>query len=207
MSDWAQHERQVVVDVLRDLGPAAPTVPAGWTTADLAAHLYVRERRADAMPGVVLPGVLARHTDRVMASILRVHSYEHVVDRIAAGPPFPLRPFDEVINLFEFFVHAEDVRRANDMGQRELPPELEALMWRRLRPMLRAMFRRARRTQIEFVTQHGARAVIGDGPTVRVLGPVGEIALFAYDRKQVAEVTVTGDAAATEALMATRLGP
>lgn len=207
MSGWAQAERRVLVEALRELGPNAPVVPTGWTTADMAAHLYVRERRADAMPGVVLPGRLARHTDRVMASVLRVHSYDHIVDRVAAGPPVALRPVDDLINLFEFFVHAEDIRRANGLGPRELGPEQEQVMWRRLRPLLRGMFRRVRRTQLEFVTEHGDRTVIGNGPTVRMLGPVGEIVLFAYDRKQIAEVSLTGDAAAIEQLSTARLGP
>jgi uncharacterized protein (TIGR03085 family) len=207
MSGWAQEERRVVVDALLALGPDAPTVPAGWTTADMAAHLYVRERRADAMPGVVLPGRLARHTDRVMASVLRVHTYDHLVARIADGPPLALRPLDDVINLFEFFVHAEDIRRANGDGPRDLPVDLEQLMWRRLRPMLRGLFRRVRRTQIEFVTAHGDRTVIGNGAKVRVLGPVGEIVLYAYDRKSIAEVSVTGDPDAMKQLAAARLGP
>lgn len=206
MTRWAQQERQTLVSVLTELGPDAPTACTGWATADLAAHLYVRERRADAMPGVVLPGALAAHTDRVMASVLRVHSYDHVVSRIAAGPPLALRAFDETLNLFEFFVHTEDVRRANGLGPRELPVELEQLMWRRLRPMLRLSFRRARNVQIEFVTAHGDRIVIGSGPTVRLLAPVGELVLYAYNRKQIAEVESSGDPAALGRLEAARLG-
>jgi uncharacterized protein (TIGR03085 family) len=197
----------VLVGALRELGPDAPVVPDGWTTADMAAHLYVRERRADAMPGVVLPGRLARHTDRVMASVLRVHTYDHIVDRIATGPPMALRAVDDLLNLFEYFVHTEDIRRANGMSPRDLPLDLEQVMWRRLRPLLRGMFRRVRRLQLEFVTEHGDRTVIGNGPTLRLLGPVGEIVLYAYDRKQIAEVSLSGDADAIARLTAARLGP
>jgi uncharacterized protein (TIGR03085 family) len=207
VTGWAQQERRVLVHALRELGPDAPTACEGWTTADMAAHIYVRERRADAMPGVVVPGALATHTDRVMASVLRVHSYDHVVDRIAAGPPLPLRPVDGLINLFEFFVHAEDVRRMNGYANRDLPSEQEELMWRRLRPTLRAMFRRARGIQIEFVTEHGDRGVIGRGPTVRLLAPVGDLVLYAYNRKDIAEVTRTGDADGLATLDRVRLGP
>lgn len=158
------------------------------------------------MPGVVMPGWLAAHTDRVMASVLRVHSYEHIVSRIAAGPPLALRPFDEVVNLFEFFVHAEDVRRANGEGPRDLPLGLEQLMWRRLRPMLRGSFRRVRGVQIEFVTAHGDRTVIGTGSTVRLLGPVGELVLYAFNRKGITEVECSGDAAALKRLEAAQIG-
>jgi uncharacterized protein (TIGR03085 family) len=208
VTEWAQGERRVLVSALRELGPDKPTACGGWTTADMAAHIYVRERRADAMPGVVVPGPFASHTDRVMASVLRVHDYDHLVDRIAAGPPLPLRPFDGLINLFEFFVHAEDVRRLNGYDARELPLEQEQVMWRRLRPMLRAMFRRAKDVQVEFVTTHGDRGVIrGSGPTVRLLGPVGDLVLYAYNRKDIADVSVTGDDDAVATVRAARLGP
>jgi uncharacterized protein (TIGR03085 family) len=206
VSGWSQQQRQTLVAALTALGPDAPTACGGWTTAQLAAHLYVRERRADAMPGVVVPGPLAAHTDRVMASVLRVHSYDHLVSRIAAGPPLALRPFDGALNLFEYFVHAEDVRRANGEEPRELPLELEQLMWRRLRPMLRLSFRRARDMQIEFVTAHGDRTVIGNGPTVRLLGPVGELVLYSYNRKAIAEVERTGDVGALRRLDEANLG-
>ena len=142
----------------------------------MAAHLYVRERRADAGPGVVLGGPFASHTDRVMASVLRVHEYDDVVSRVAAGPPLLLRPLDEQMNLFEFFVHHEDVRRANGSaanggGPRDLPGELTALMWDRLRRMLRLSLRRVRGTQVEVVSDQGGRAVVGgSGPTVRMTG-------------------------------------
>jgi uncharacterized protein (TIGR03085 family) len=172
----------------------------------MAAHLYVRERRIDAMPGVVVPGPLHNHTDRVMASVLRVHSYEHLVERIADGPPRVLRPFDEGMNLFEYFVHAEDVRRANGEEPRVLPDELERAMWERLRKMLRLSFRRAKGIQLELVTAHGDRTVIGKGPTVRLLAPVGELALYAFNRKDIADVELTGDPDAVAVLKDARLG-
>jgi uncharacterized protein (TIGR03085 family) len=206
VSGWSQQQRQTLVAALRDLGPDAPTGCGDWTTADMAAHLYIRERRADAMPGVLGRGPLAKHADRVMASVLRVHTYDHLVDRIAAGPPLAIRPIDERVNLFEYFVHAEDVRRANGLGPRDLPADLERLMWRRLRPMLRLMFRPAKGIQVEFVTEHGDRGVIGNGPTVRLLGPVGELTLYAFNRKSIAVVTRTGDRAALDRLDAAPLG-
>ena len=36
-------ERLGLCDLLLELGPEAPTLCAGWTTADLAAHLVLRE--------------------------------------------------------------------------------------------------------------------------------------------------------------------
>jgi uncharacterized protein (TIGR03085 family) len=206
VSGWSRQQRESLVAALSAVGPDAPTACGGWTAADMAAHLYVRERRIDAMPGVIGAGPLHSHTDRVMASVLRVHSYDYLIGRIAAGPPLPLRPLDEAINLFEYFVHTEDVRRANGEGPREAPEALERLMWRRLRPMLRLSLRRAKGIQVELVAEHGDRTVIGNGPTVRLLAPVGELVLYAYNRKDIAQVERTGDEAALRVLADARLG-
>ena len=45
---------------MRAAGPEAPTLCAGWTTRDLAAHLVVREARPDAAAGIVLPALASR---------------------------------------------------------------------------------------------------------------------------------------------------
>ena len=47
----AQDERQALCDLLADIGPDQPTLCTGWRTADLAAHLVLRERRPDAGAG------------------------------------------------------------------------------------------------------------------------------------------------------------
>jgi uncharacterized protein (TIGR03083 family) len=44
----ARAERAALCDLFDEVGPDAPTLCAGWTTRDLAAHLVIRERRADA---------------------------------------------------------------------------------------------------------------------------------------------------------------
>ena len=46
----AQQERQTLCDLMIDAVPDAPTLCEGWRTADLAAHLVVRERRPDSGP-------------------------------------------------------------------------------------------------------------------------------------------------------------
>jgi uncharacterized protein (TIGR03085 family) len=207
MTSWARAERAELVELMRQLGPDAPTACTGWTTADLAAHLYVRERRIDAAPGVVVGGPLGSHTERVMASVLRVHAYDDVLARVAAGPPLLWRPVDEQLNLFEYFVHHEDVRRANGDGPRQLSPEFEAVMWDRLRRSLRMSLRRVRGTQVEVVAERGGRAVVGGaGPTVRITGPVGDLLLYTFNRKAIAQVELSGDPEAVERLKDARLG-
>jgi uncharacterized protein (TIGR03085 family) len=205
VTTWAQHERAVIVDLLRSLGPAADVLPAGWVTADLAAHLYVRERRPDAALGVVVPGPVAAYTSRVMASVLRVGGYEHVVDMVAAGPPLLMRMLDEQLNLMEYFVHVEDVRRAQGSAPRSLPGALERELFARLRMMLRMSLMRVRGIQVDVVTAHGERASFGSGPVAQLRGPVGEIALWVFDRKSVAEVDVSGSPDAVARLDRARL--
>jgi uncharacterized protein (TIGR03085 family) len=183
----------VLVELFRTLGPDADVLCDGWSTADLAAHLYVRERRPDAAPGAVLPGPAAAYTARVMASVLRVDGFDNVVDVLAAGPPRLLRPLDEQVNLMEFYIHVEDVRRAQGDQPRSLPPSMERALFARLRILLRLSLLRLRDVQVDVVTAHGERASFGHGPMAQLRGPVGEVALWVFDRKAAAEVDLTGD--------------
>lgn len=207
MSEWARSERAELVELMRRLGPDAATACEGWTAAHMAAHLYVRERRPDAGPGVVMGGPFASHTDRVMESVMRVHTFDDVLARVAAGPPLLWRPMDEQLNHVEYFVHHEDVRRANGEGPRDLPAEQEAVIWNRVRRSLRLALRRVRGVQVEVVAENGGRAVVhGKGPTVRITGPVGDILLYTFNRKDIAQVELTGDEDAIAALRSARIG-
>ena len=53
-TDVARQERQELCDLLLEVGPEAPTLCAGWTTRDLAAHLVVRESRPVAAVGIIV---------------------------------------------------------------------------------------------------------------------------------------------------------
>ena len=89
----AQQERKNLCDLLVELGSDAPTLCAGWTTADLAAHLVVRERRPDSGPGLVWPP-LAGYTDKVRKAVRDRTPWEKLVETVRRGPPLLLRPFD-----------------------------------------------------------------------------------------------------------------
>ncbi len=96
------------------LGPEAPTLCAGWTTRELAAHLVLRERRVDAAPGILLP-MLAGYTARVQAGLAQL-PWQGLLDLVRSGPPwwspFGLPVLGDRLNTLELFVHHEDVRRA-----------------------------------------------------------------------------------------------
>ena len=91
-SHIARLERARLCDVLTEAGQEAPTLCEGWLTRDLAAHLFVRERRPLAMPGILLGGRFAKLTAGSMASALRRHGYTGLVAKVRSGPPAAVAP-------------------------------------------------------------------------------------------------------------------
>ncbi|WP_405016927.1 TIGR03085 family metal-binding protein [Kitasatospora sp. NBC_00070] len=205
MSNFARAERQRLTGLLRAAGPDAPTLCTGWTTRDLAAHLVLRERRMDAAAGIRI-APLAGWTARVQEGY-RARPYEELLRLFRTGPsafsPFSLPGADEAANVVEYFVHAEDVRRAGDDWRPEpLGPELTEALWRRL-PML-ARLEAGRKSPARLVLRRpDGRAVTvtrRTGPTVEVTGEPGELVLFAFGRGERAKVTADGPQEAVEAL-------
>lgn len=112
-------ERLALCDLFSELGPSVPTLIEGWTAHDLAAHLVLRERDPVAGPCLVLPGPFARFAERRRARLARDRDFTWLVARIRSGPPpgfFRIGWIRALANLNEFFVHHEDVRRANGRG-------------------------------------------------------------------------------------------
>ena len=130
----AQQERATLCDLFVERGPDAPTLCEGWRTADLAAHLVVRERRPDSGPGIVWPP-LAGYTDKVRRAVRDRTPWETLVETVRRGPPLLLRPFDGPMNTIEFYIHGEDVRRAQEGWEpRTISPELGDALWARVGP-------------------------------------------------------------------------
>jgi uncharacterized protein (TIGR03085 family) len=208
VTSWAAHERAALVDVLTDVGPDAPTLCEGWTAKDLAAHVYVRERRPDAALGVLPLGPLSAYTDRVMAGVLRVHGYDEILRRLRTPPAlWRVTRMDEALNTAEFFIHTEDVRRPAGLPPRDLPEEFERAVWSRLSRQARLSFRRAK-VRLRLVPTVGAPVEVGpaDAEQLEVRGRPSEILLLAYNRKADAAVELVGSDSAIASLQATRLG-
>lgn len=203
-------ERAALCATLLATDPAAPTLCEGWTTHDLAAHLWLRENDAMAAPGMVV-GALAGVTERRMTETKQRWSYRDLVARLAEGPPrwsvFALPGLDEQANAVEFFIHHEDVRRAGDRPEppRRLDAAVEEAIWRRLKLMGRALFRHCPvGIVLECSEPTGAepiRALAGN-PTVTLVGKPSELILYASGRRQQAEVRAIGDEAALSRLPA-----
>jgi uncharacterized protein (TIGR03085 family) len=191
-------ERAALADLLADLGPDRPTLCTGWDTRHLAAHLVTREGRPDALPGILIPR-LAGHTQALENATRERTSYDELVRRVAEGPPLGRTPMglpglDGPLNLHEYFVHHEDVRRAqSDWTPRELPPGLADGLWRRLALLAPLIYAKLRGVRLQIETPDGHRRVVGRGAAeVHMAGTVPELFLYAFGRREAAQVTVTG---------------
>lgn len=203
MSTHAKRERLLLADLLEAAGPDAPTLCEGWLTRDLAAHVVVRERRPDAAAGSVVPPLKAR-LDRVQAEFAD-KPYEELIRLIRTGPPrmspFTIKQVDEGANTVEFYVHAEDVRRAQpDWSPRELDPVFSEALWSRLEKSARLLGRKAP-VGLVLRRPNGQTAVAHRGtPVVTVSGEPGELTMFLFGRQDTAKVDLEGEPDAIERL-------
>ena len=199
----AQQERASLCDLLVELGPGAPTLCEGWDTADLAAHLVVRERRPDSGPGLVWPP-LAAYTDKVRRGFKDRTPYEKVVATVRQGPPFLLRPFDGAMNTVEYFIHLEDVRRAQPAWEpRPISPELADALWARV-----GAGGLAKKVPATIVIEAPGRPAkeSGTGPRLVLTGDPGELTMFGAGRQGAARLEIAGDETFAAQLRAASLG-
>ncbi|WP_320779369.1 TIGR03085 family metal-binding protein [Streptomyces sp. CRN 30] len=196
MSTHAKRERLLLADLLEAVGPDAPTLCDGWHARDLAAHLVVREHRPDAAAGLLLKP-LASRLDKAMTEFA-AKPYEELVQLVRTGPPrfspFSLKQIDEAANVVEFYVHTEDVRRAQpDWTRRELDAVFQNTLWSRLERTARLSGRKAP-TGLVLRRPDGQTVVAHKGaPVVTVTGEPSELLLFLYGRQQAADVELDGD--------------
>jgi len=203
----AQRERSALVDTLRRVGPDAPTLCAGWTTRDLAAHLVVRERRLDATPGIGIP-FLAGYTAKVQDQTARSTSWDDLVALVASGPPIysPFKLLDSVANLGEMFIHHEDVRRAVEGWQPRVLDESTTAALRRQLGLLSRMTLGKLPAQVILQTTEGQRvARVGRGDPVTVTGEPQELVLFVAGRDAV-HVEFDGDPQTVAAVRGSQRG-
>jgi uncharacterized protein (TIGR03085 family) len=201
-------ERARLCDLFLATGPDAPTLCEGWSTLDLAAHLVMRE--TDPRGGVViLGGERAAGLETKLMDRARAQGYERLVERLRSGPPaFPWRVpgLRGILNTTEWFVHHEDVRRANGEGPRT-DAELDAALWPYVRRMAPLMLRRIKGAGVALSAPgHGEVPAKGTGPSARVEGGPQELMLFLNGRRSAAQVEVTGPDAARAAVDGADLG-
>jgi uncharacterized protein (TIGR03085 family) len=205
------HERRALCDLFDELGPSVPTLLEGWTVHDLAAHLVLRERDLVAGPCLVLPGPFGRFAEQRRARLAESKDFAWLVARIRSGPPigfFRIGWVRSLANLNEFFVHHEDVRRANGLGPRSLTPAMDAGLWRNVCRGSHYLSRRlhASGLDIEWAGTDQRVTVRAGEPTARLSGAPGELLLYVFGRQDAAQVEVSGPPETVAAVRRTHFG-
>lgn len=198
MTNFAVVERRHLAALLRRVGPDAPTLCEGWVTRDLAVHLIERDSRPDLIAGTVLPKipVLSKRAQEADAQ-LRGQDWAELVSKVekpALYSPARLGPLDKRMNTAEFFVHHEDVRRAQETWhRRQLLQEEERDLWAALKLMGKALLRPEQDSVL--LVANGYGSVTGGKAktsTVRIVrGTPSELLLWAFGRREQAEVAIT----------------
>lgn len=207
MTSTADTERAALCDLLDSLGPDAPTLCEGWDTRDLATHLLVRDRKPAAWAGIAVPR-LARLAEGAMAGEAG-RPYGEIVAAVRGGAPkwspLGMPGVKDAVNLLEYVVHHEDVRRAQPgWGPRAVPATLADQVWSALKVSGRLQLRSAPDGVTLRRAGSGAEIAAKKGPlTVTALGDPVELALFVTGRQRAARVDLSGDDAAVARLQAT----
>lgn len=193
---WAavDERRRGVVDLLTDLSPAEwrqPSLCAGWSVRDVAAHLSLQPMRPT--PGLVLDMVRARgNTNRLIRDTARRRAAYPTADLIAtiasgigARRPNPGLTVHEA--LIDLLVHEQDI--ALPLGRHvEMPPQPAAAVaswvWSYAdspggRRKLRVFRADSPRTGFRFVATDTDWAA-GTGPEIR--GSIGSLLLLLTGR-------------------------
>jgi uncharacterized protein (TIGR03085 family) len=205
---FAASERAALCDLFDALGPDAPTLCAGWDTRDLAAHLHLRETSL-LSAGILLPpvaGMLERRQQEVAGG-----DWPTLVARIRRPPfwsPSAIGGIDKRMNLAEYYVHHEDVRRAQHGWEpRELTPSQQRALWGVLQATARAHYRKAAVGVVLRREPDGAEITAKPGiPAVVVVGPPSELVLHAFGRTGQSLVRFEGPDEAVAELQETSLG-
>lgn len=209
MTSLARTERAALCDLALEVGPDAPTLSGTWTVKDLVVHLLVREGSPAAV-GIVVPP-LSPLVDWESRRLAR-QDLDVLVERLRHGPPvyslLAIPTVDRLANMLEFFVHHEDIRRAQEGWEpRDLPAATQDTLWKVVRMAGRLLVRSAKvGVQIER-SDTGERQVLKDsGSRVVVRGLPSELVMFVYGRKAHARVELDGADADVAALTRADLG-
>jgi uncharacterized protein (TIGR03085 family) len=195
---WVEGERHWFAVDFRAADPSAPTLCAGWTARHLCAHLVQREhailRNIWDLVTTKTPGE-ERFMRQLVEDAGTPDGYAALVDRFAAGPSRRslMGRADEVLNLVEYVVHHEDLRRGSGpVPPRDFPAAELDEIWRRARPILKRAYRKAP-VGVQLAPYGGVVTPVRSGPSsVTVAGSPLELILHAFGRRSAADVRVDG---------------
>lgn len=206
MPSPAASERAALLALMSTLGPSAETLCEGWMTHEMAAHLVARERRPQALPGIVFARLhpVTEFYEHRQAT----RTYDELLGDLQSGPPlWSAARWSDAGELAEWYVHHEDVRRPADPSPRVVSPELDAALWTRLAVFGRVNTLRARGLGISITTPDGRARRVRRGPQeVTVHGTPAELTMWLFGRRGAADVRVEGDAGSVQFAQAVPLG-
>ena len=199
----ARRQRALLCDLFLELGPDAPTLNEGWTTQDLAAHLYIREHKPLAMPGMFV-AKFADTTERIQNEAIQKLGFVGLVEKLRT-PALLIRPVDAIMNGAEYYIHHEDVLRANDRSQKLTSGDERAL--RGPLKMFAGRLVKAYGDRVVLDTIDGEELELGRGTRpVHVVGAASEILLFVSGRGEHAKVEFVGEPEAVALLRQSATG-
>ncbi|WP_199712239.1 TIGR03085 family metal-binding protein [Kocuria tytonis] len=198
MTNFANVERRHLAALLRRVGPDAPTLCEGWNTRDLAVHLAIRDARPDAVPGMFSPKLplLGAHAKSVDAEY-RERTWDDLVNLVERPPlysPGRWSPLDKRMNTGEFFVHHEDVRRAQPQWHpRQLLNDEQKALWAMLKFGGSMMLRKESESVVLLAAGFGSvRGGKSGARRVKIVrGEPSELLLWAFGRQEQAAVEIT----------------
>jgi uncharacterized protein (TIGR03085 family) len=205
----ARTERTALCDAALQVGEDQPTLCGEWTVKDLVVHLLVRERSPGAAGIVLSP--LARLTD-LESRRFAARDFPVLVEKLRHGPPrwspYAVPKLDATLNTLEYFVHHEDIRRAQPAWEpRRLSDDEQKLLWAMIRTGGKPLVRKAPTGVTLENSTTGSRAVLkGGAEHVVVRGLPSEVTLFVFGRTAQAQVELHGTDAAVARLTDTSLG-
>lgn len=188
------HHYAQFCDALAAVAPTAPTLCEGWDAHDLAVHVWVLKHDPLSWPGIAVTA-FARLTQQRAEHFKQRWSYEILIGKLRqetgamASLPFDGRQGHRHA-LGEFYIHTEDVRRANNYPRSTQTSETEDALWLRTREAGKELWPRGRAAVL--VEAPGRESfTIGRGPAAaRVVGLPSEALLWIYGREGVADIEV-----------------
>jgi uncharacterized protein (TIGR03085 family) len=198
MSGHVSEERIEFVRTLRATHPEAPTLCGDWSAAQLTAHLVLRERSLVELGGRLPVASLQRRAGDAIDAYVQRFPYVQLVSRFEAGPPiyspWSIPVLRDAVNLLEYVVHHEDVRRVgSDVKPRVLSAARQHAVWDRLRMAARLTLRQVPQSVRLIWPSHGEVVTRkGSSRVVTVTGDPVELALVTMGRQRVAQVSYDG---------------
>lgn len=208
--DFVAASRAALVAALYAAGPNEPTLVEAWQTQHLAAAVFLREN-----PHRVTARGFGSHSAARNAAILQLgeesssrKAFYNLVRSIADGPEDPpaaqrpsllsrirrgvtQRRANTESLLMDFFVHTEDIRRAQARwAPRKLTDTYADALFEQLREHARKYYANAK-TGYVLIRTNGERIVAKRGTAQTfVTGPAGELVLHALGRPDHALVLI-----------------